>query len=48
MELYQVNWYEAKEYCDRLAGREVGDRIELIAGERRLICAKKLGVTLPE
>jgi ParB/RepB/Spo0J family partition protein len=28
-----------------LIGREVGDRIELIAGERRLICAKKLGVS---
>jgi ParB family transcriptional regulator, chromosome partitioning protein len=27
-----------------LIGREVGDRIELIAGERRLICAKKLGL----
>jgi ParB/RepB/Spo0J family partition protein len=28
-----------------LIGREVGDRIELIAGERRLICAKKLGLS---
>jgi ParB/RepB/Spo0J family partition protein len=28
-----------------LIGREVGERIELIAGERRLLCAKKLGIT---
>jgi ParB/RepB/Spo0J family partition protein len=28
-----------------LIGREVGGRIELIAGERRLICAKKLGLS---
>jgi ParB/RepB/Spo0J family partition protein len=28
-----------------LIGREIGDRIELIAGERRLLCAKKLGIS---
>ncbi len=27
-----------------LVGRKIGDRIELIAGERRLICAKKIGL----
>ncbi len=28
-----------------LIGREVGKRVELIAGERRLLCAKTLGIT---